>query len=96
MPTNRAAWITEPRGSPFVVKEAPYTAAGSSDVVVKNAAVGITPVAYKVQDTDLFKMQYPTILGNELAEEIFEVGDEVKGLAVGQRVMGCVTSFQTS
>lgn len=88
MPANRAAWITEAKANPFVVKEAPYTDPGATEVLVKNAVVAMTPISHKVQDFDLMKMPYPSILGNEVAGEIVAVGDQVTGLKVGQRVTG--------
>ncbi|KAL6717312.1 hypothetical protein ACLMJK_005227 [Lecanora helva] len=88
MPTNKAAWITEAKANPLTVKDAPYTDPEAHEMVVKNAVLGMTPVDNKVQDMDLFKMTYPTILGNEVAGEVVAVGSEVKSVNVGQRVLG--------
>jgi NADPH:quinone reductase-like Zn-dependent oxidoreductase len=45
--SNKAAWITEPKGRPLQVKEAPMPKAGKGEVVVKNHAVSINPVDCK-------------------------------------------------
>lgn len=77
------------------MEEAPYVEPEDREVVVKNSVVGITPIDHKVQDTDLFKMKYPSILGNEFAGEIVAMGDKVEGLKVKQRVLGKRQLFWT-
>ena len=94
MPSNRAAWLTQPRASqPLEVKEAPYTAPKEHEVVVKVHAVAINPI-------DWFKagkgygfvfnwIKIPFVQGTDLAGEVVEVGTNVSGLKVGD----CVLSF---
>lgn len=41
MAKNQAAWITEAKGKPFKVQEAPNPKAGPGEVVIKNAAIAI-------------------------------------------------------
>ena len=90
MPTNRAAWIKEKKGKPLVVDEAPYTSPGADEVTIKNGAVSINPVDWKIQDVGFFIEKFPNILGEDVAGEIVEVGDGVTDLKVGQRVFGYV------
>lgn len=42
--SNKAAYITEPKGKPLQVKDAPLPKAGEGQVVVKNYAVAVNPV----------------------------------------------------
>jgi len=42
--SNKAAWITKPKGNPLEVKEAPMPKAGKGEVVIKNHAVAVNPV----------------------------------------------------
>ena len=88
MSSNQAAWITSPKARPLAVKEAPYPTPAAGEVVTKNAYVAINPVDWYLQDLALFNLDYPHIFGHDLAGEIVEVGDEVQGLQVGQRVIG--------
>jgi NADPH:quinone reductase-like Zn-dependent oxidoreductase len=42
--SNQAAWITEPKGNPLQVKEAPMPTAAKGQVVIKNKAIAVNPV----------------------------------------------------
>ncbi|KAL1622690.1 hypothetical protein SLS56_008615 [Neofusicoccum ribis] len=87
MTKNQAAWITHPRAKPLKVDEAPEWKAGPGEVVIKNAALAINPVEWKIQDSALLPVSYPAILGEDVAGVIEEVGDGVTRLKKGQRVM---------
>ncbi|KAB2575062.1 Alcohol dehydrogenase superfamily zinc-containing [Lasiodiplodia theobromae] len=96
MSQNSAAWITAPRAKPLEIKEAPLWKAGPGEVIVKNAAVAINPVEWKIQDSELLPMTYPNILGADVAGVVEEVGEGVTRLQKGQRVMAYATSIDTS
>ena len=90
MPSNAAAWILAAKASPLEVKEAPYPAPGPKDIVVQSAAVALNPLDYKIQDYNpvlIQPIQYPTILGCDLAGTIVAVGSEVATRKVGERVI---------
>lgn len=87
MASNSAAWITEKQGKPLKVSEAPLPKPGPNDVVVKNHAIAINPVDWKIQDTGYFIQHYPNILGTDVAGEIHEVGSDVKNFKKGDRVL---------
>lgn len=97
--TNSAAWITAPKATPLQVYEAPYPKPGPRDVIVKNAAVAINPLEYKIQDTNPpiggKSFEYPTILGADLAGTIVEVGSEVRTHQVGERVIANASGAAT-
>ncbi|CAK4034991.1 Zinc-binding alcohol dehydrogenase domain-containing cipB [Lecanosticta acicola] len=97
--TNAAAWITAPKASPFEVKEAPYPSAGPNEVIVETAVVAINPLEFKIQDTNPpiggREIQYPTILGADLAGTIVAVGDAVADRKVGDRVIANANGAQT-
>jgi hypothetical protein len=52
MSINQAAWITEVKGRPLKVDAAPYTKPGPGQIIIKNAAVAINPVDWKIQVYD--------------------------------------------
>ena len=91
MRSNVAAWITAPRASPLEVNEAPYPSPGPKELVVQAAAVAINPMEFKIQDYNPAiggkSLQYPTILGSDMAGTILEVGSEVTSRKAGERIM---------
>ncbi|QIW99545.1 hypothetical protein AMS68_005063 [Peltaster fructicola] len=90
-PTNRAAWITAPKATPLEVKQAPYPIAGATELIVQVQAVAINPLEYKIQDTNPSiggkTIQYPTILGADLAGVVVSVGSSVTQRRTGDRII---------
>ena len=60
---------------------------GPDDVVIKNHAVAINPVDWKIQDYGLFIQSWPNVLGEDVAGEIHEVGSNVTKFKKGDRVI---------
>ncbi|KAI2602594.1 zinc-binding oxidoreductase CipB [Hypoxylon sp. NC1633] len=93
-PINRAAYLVTTRGRPLVVKDAPYTAPGPDEIVVKNGAVAVNPVDCGKQlggDQMFSWIKYPFALGSDVAGEVFEVGKggrAAQQFKVGDRVVG--------
>lgn len=85
--SNQAAWITEKQGKPLKVDSAPMPSPSSGEVVVKNGAVAVNPVDWKIQDYGAFLQKYPSILGEDSAGEIVEVGPDVTDFKKGDRVL---------
>ncbi|KAF2112553.1 oxidoreductase-like protein [Lophiotrema nucula] len=94
--SNKAAWITAAKAHPFEVKEAPMPKAGANEVVIKNHAVAINPVDWKIQEWGIFLKEYPNILGTDVAGEIHEVGEGVTQFKKGDRVIGHALSLLTT
>ena len=44
----------ESKGKPLQVKEAPYPSAGEDEVIIRNRAVSVNPVDWKIQDIGFF------------------------------------------
>lgn len=87
MPSNTAAWQPKP-GVPFEIKDTPYTSPSANEIVVKNRALALNPIDFKLQDVALFPfLQYPIILGNDVAGEVVEVGSSVTRFKPGDRVL---------
>jgi NADPH:quinone reductase-like Zn-dependent oxidoreductase len=53
---------------------------------VKNAAIAINPVDWKVQDYGIFVQSWPFILGTDVAGEVYEVGKNVTRFQKGDKV----------
>lgn len=89
-PSNEAAWITGTKKIPLEVKPAPYTPPGANKLVIRNAAVAINPIDWLKQvrgDMIYPWVKYPFILGTDVAGEVVEVGPNVTGFQVGDRVV---------
>lgn len=89
-PNNVAAWSLSPGSRPLVVSNARYTSPGDGQVTIEVAAVAVNPIDWIMQDQDLFGLEYPAVFGIDVAGEVVEVGANVHGLSVGERVIGSV------
>jgi NADPH:quinone reductase-like Zn-dependent oxidoreductase len=83
---NYAAWIPTEK-SQLGVATAPFPELSPDEIVLKNQAVAINPVDWKIQRSGGFNLTYPAILGEDVAGEILEVGKNVKGFKEGDRVI---------
>lgn len=91
---NAAAWILQEK-SQLVVAAAPFPICGDDELVIKNHAVAINPVDWKVQDSGGFSLSYPTILGEDIAGEVREVGKNLrKTYNVGDRIIANALGFE--
>lgn len=91
MPPNRAAYLVGAKVSPLEVRDAPYTAPGKKEVVIRNRAVAIKPLDWLKQANGdlLFSwIKYPSVLGSDVAGEVVEIGSDISRFEVGDRVVG--------
>jgi NADPH:quinone reductase-like Zn-dependent oxidoreductase len=95
MATNSAAWLTEAKARPFEVKEAPAYTPEANEILVKNHAVAINPVDGSLQAKAWWPMNYPTILGQDVAGEVVAVGPNVTRFKIGDRVVGHAVGMAT-
>jgi NADPH:quinone reductase-like Zn-dependent oxidoreductase len=97
MPSNTAAWQVKAKTKPFEIKSAPYTKPGNNEIVVKNAALGINPIDWMQQEMGYFPIDYPAIIGEDVAGEVVEVGSAAasQGFRQGDRVLGYALSLAT-
>ena len=94
--TNRAAWLTGKQVFPLAVQDAPYTPPGPNEIVVKSAAIAINPVEAMKQAMGNNMMpwiEYPFVLGHDVAGEVVEVGSNVSRFQPGDRVLGDAVSI---
>jgi len=94
-PDNRALWLIRPGA--FAVGPAPYTPPGADEVVVRTRAVGInlidglSSLLYRII---LPWVAFPAVVGSDVAGEIVEVGANVAGLQIGDRVLGHASGIE--
>ncbi|KAI5198320.1 MFS general substrate transporter [Aureobasidium subglaciale] len=93
MKVNRAAWYTSKLAKPFKVDVAPFPKATPTEVIIKNQAVAINPIDWKVQDGVFdYGKAFPYILGKDVASIVEAAGSEVKHVKKGDRVIGPETN----
>ena len=77
----------------LVYGDTPDLKPGAGEVLVKMAATSINPIDWKLRRGDLkalMPLQFPAILGRDLAGEVVGLGDGVKTRKIGDRVLGLV------
>jgi len=86
---NAAAWLPALH-EPLEVKDASYTRPAEGQVVVRAHAVAVNPLDWIIQDAAnlIYRwLDFPTVLGCDVAGELVEVGPGVTRLKVGDRVL---------
>lgn len=59
---NQAAWIAEKRAR-ITVGDAEYPEVEDNSVIVKNAAIALNPLDFKMQDYGIMVKKWPAIIG---------------------------------
>ena len=78
--------LLEQAGRPLRAVERPIPAPGPREVLLRVRACGVCRTDLHVCDGDLTEPALPLVLGHEIVGEVARVGEDVAGLAVGQRV----------
>ncbi|OTB07893.1 hypothetical protein M426DRAFT_52731 [Hypoxylon sp. CI-4A] len=95
MVTNTGAWIKAAKAHPFVVEPAPVWTPEANEVLVKNHAIAVNPVDSSMQLIGWWPLNYPTLLGQDVAGIIAGVGPGVTSFKVGDRVVGHAVGMAT-
>ncbi|KAJ0110259.1 hypothetical protein J7T55_000692 [Diaporthe amygdali] len=93
MSQNKAAWLDGKDVRPLAVRPADMPKPGPSEVIVKNHAVAINPLDWKMQDDGSYVGTFPNVIGTDIAGEVYEVGSEVKNFKIGDRVLAHCTGI---
>jgi NADPH:quinone reductase-like Zn-dependent oxidoreductase len=75
------------------MRDIPEPQPGPGEVRVKVVAASVNPIDWKLRSGDARKimpLEFPTVLGRDVAGEVVEVGSGVTALKVGDRVLGLV------
>lgn len=95
MTSNTAAWLPAAKHTPFEVKSAPFWTPEENEILVKNHAVAVNPVDSTLQAFAWWPLNYPTILGQDVAGEVVAVGPNVIRFKEGDRVVGHAVGMAT-
>ncbi|KAK5062865.1 hypothetical protein LTR84_004940 [Exophiala bonariae] len=86
---NQAAWQTGANVKPLSVGPGPdQNNPASDEVIIKVEYVAINPSEWKFQDFNYIPVQFPHVLGSDVAGTIVKIGDGVTRLKEGDRVIG--------
>jgi NADPH:quinone reductase-like Zn-dependent oxidoreductase len=85
------AIVVHEYGGPEVLKfeEYPDPVPGAGEVLVRVAAASVNPIDYKRRaglTTDFYPMQFPGLIGVDMAGTVVEIGPGVEGFSVGDQV----------
>lgn len=87
----KAAVLFE-RGQPLQIEELSVDTPGPREVLIRVAATGVCHSDLHMADGS-FPAPMPAVLGHETAGVVEAIGDEVRGLKVGDHVVTCVSGF---
>ena len=74
-------------------EDVPDPKPGRGEVLVKVISTSVNPIDYKIRSgamKERMKLEFPFILGRDVAGEVVELGPEVKQWQVGDAVLGLV------
>lgn len=85
---NQAAW-QRAVGETLQLGEAALPRPAPNEILIRNAAVAINPLDWILQEHAILPwLDYPAILGSDVAGEVAAVGTEVERFRIGDRVLG--------
>lgn len=95
MSTNQAAYLTAAKAHPLQLKPTPAWEPEPHEILIENRAIAINPIDGSLQRFAWLPLQYPTILGQDVAGEVLAVGSDLKSFKIGDRVLGHAMGMAT-
>ena len=95
MSNNTAAVLKEAKAQ-ITVEERPIPTPKTGELLVKNSAVAINPVDWKIQGGGFIITKYPNVLGSDVAGTVEAVGSGVEHFKEGDRVTGFAAVIGTN
>ncbi|KAJ7442735.1 chaperonin 10-like protein [Mycena galericulata] len=86
MPQQKALLLKEAK-APFTLETIPIPKPGVGQVLIKIKAAALNPVDWKQQKYGYLIEKYPAVVGWDIAGDVEELGDGVKGYSKGDRVL---------
>jgi NADPH:quinone reductase-like Zn-dependent oxidoreductase len=92
--SNQAAYL-DVKGQEFRIGSAAIPKPDPTEVIVKNHAVAVNPIDWKIQHYGFHITSWPMVVGCDVSGEVIEVGSDVKHLQKGDRVIAHCISLAT-
>ena len=93
---NHAAFIPSPKAPSFTIDTAPVTSPQRNQILIRNSALAINPIDYKLFAYAVYPIAYPAIIGQDVAGTVVAVGSALsQRFKVGDRAFGCTAGFAT-
>lgn len=92
--SHKAAVVSSAK-APFEIKGVSTPTPGAGQILVHNSAIAINPIDHKLQKLAIYPLNYPVILGQDIAGTVASVGPDVTRFKPGDRVIGCTAGFAT-
>jgi len=83
--TQQALVLEGPSG-PFTIHRISIPSPRSGEVVVKVHSAGLNPADWKIPKYHILVDEFPAIIGSDIAGEIVQVGENVSGFKIGDKV----------
>lgn len=96
MSANSAAWIHAPFAD-LTVGSSPYPIAGASQLIVRVRALAVNPLDSTVQSVGRLMyrwLEYPVVLGEDVAGEVVAVGARVTRFQPGDRIVAYAVGME--
>ncbi|OKL57463.1 hypothetical protein UA08_06933 [Talaromyces atroroseus] len=85
---NEAAWLRASGAYPLEIGPGPQPDPAEDEVVIKVSYAAANPLDWRLQDGLPFPMDFPNILGADVAGTVVQLGSKVTRFQLGQRVLG--------
>lgn len=95
MSTTQAAYLTAAKTHPFQLISTPTWTPETHEILIRNRAIAINPIDGSLQRFAWLPLQYPTILGQDVAGEVLATGSAVTSFKPGDRVLGHAMGMAT-
>lgn len=95
MSTNTTAYLNAPKAHPFTIQPIETYTPSANELLIRNRAIAINPIDGSLQRFAWYHLQYPAILGQDVAGEVISVGSDVTYFKPGDRVLGHAMGMAT-
>jgi len=85
-PQQKALVVPHKQGN-FELSSRSIPSPGVGQLLIKIQSVALNPVDYKIKDTEVVAIQYPAVLGTDIAGTVEELGEGVENFRKGDRVV---------
>lgn len=83
-----------PAGAVFKMTEVPEPTAGPDDLIIRILTTSVNPLDCRIRSKATVQRTFPLILGFDACGIVVEMGSNVKGFKIGDRVLGAPSPFR--